>query len=140
MRLRLALAALAGMVTIAVVGGVLYGVVFARLFASNQGSATGVMKNPPDFLWVGLAHVPFGLLLTLVVLWRGKTTARGGAISGAILGLLMAASYDFSQYGTTNLWTLRLTLAEPLITMVMIGIAGAVVGLVLGSSTHARSQ
>ena len=125
--------------TIAVVGGVFYGVIFAGLFASNRGSASGVMKTPPDLLWVGLAHIPFGLLLTLVVLWRGQTTARGGAISGGILGFLMAASYDLSQYGTTNLWTLKLTLVEPLITMVMISIAGAVVGMVLGSRTTRQS-
>ena len=135
MRSRFILAVLAGMLTIGVVGGILYGVIFAGLFASNRGSATGVMKSPPDFLWVGLAHIPFSVLLTLVVMWRGQTTARGGALSGAILGFLMAASYDLSQYGTTNLWSLKLTLVEPLITMVMIGIAGAVVGTVLG---HAR--
>src|SRR5262245_51591942 len=120
------------MVTIAVLGGILYGVIFAKLFASNQGSATGVMKVPPDLLWVGLAHVPFGILLALVVRWRGEPTARGGATAGAILGLLMAASYNLSQYGTTNLWTLKLTLIEPFITMVMIAGAGAVVGTVLG--------
>jgi len=125
-------AALAGMVTIAVLGGILYGVIFAPLFASNQGSATGVMKTPPEFLWVGLAHVPFGVLLALVVRWRGQLTAKGGAIAGAILGLLMAESYDLSQFGTTNLWTLKLTLIEPFITMVMIAGAGAVVGVVLG--------
>ena len=135
MRSRFILAVLAGIVTIGVVGGILYGVIFAGLFTSNRGSATGVMKSPPDFLWVGLAHIPFSVLLTLVVMWRGQTTARGGALSGAILGFLMAASYDLSQYGTTNLWSLKLTLVEPLITMVMIGIAGAVVGTVLG---HAR--
>ena len=132
MRSRFIPAALAGMVTIAVVGGLLYGVVFASLFASNRGAAIGVMKTPPDLQWVALAHVPFGLLLTLVVRWRGKVSASGGALSGAILGLLMAASYDLSQYGTTNLWTLKLTLLEPLITMMMIGVAGAVVGTVLG--------
>ena len=135
MKARFAQAALAGMVTIALFGGLLYGVIFAGLFESNRGSATGVMKTPPDLLWVGLAHVPFGLLLTLVVLWRGETNARGGALTGAILGFLMAASYDLSQYGTTNLWTLKLTLVEPLITMVMIGAAGAVVGMLLGWRT-----
>ena len=132
MRSRFIPAALAGMVTIAIVGGLLYGVVFASLFAANRGSAIGVMKTPPDLRWVALAHVPFAVLLTLVVRWRGKVSARGGALSGAILGLLMAASYDFSQYGSTNLWSLKLTLLEPLITMIMIGVAGAVVGTVLG--------
>ncbi|MCI0452552.1 MAG: DUF2177 family protein [Candidatus Latescibacteria bacterium] len=132
---RFLLAALAGMVAIAVFGGVLYGVVFAGLFESNMGPATGVMKNPPDLLWVGLAHVPFGLLLTLVLVWRGAPSLRRGALTGAALGFLMAASYDLSQYGTTHLWTLKLTLIEPLITMVMVGAAGAVTGAVLGRTS-----
>ena len=77
------------------------------------------------------------VLLTLVVLWRGRLSVRAGALSGAVLGLLMAASYDLSQYGTTNLWTRKLTIVEPFITMVMIGVAGAVVGKVLGWSPPA---
>lgn len=131
-RSRFVLAALAGMVAIAVVGSLLYGILFAGLFQANMGSATGVMKDPPEYLWVGLAHLPFAVLLALVVSWRGATSARGGAVTGAILGFLMAASYDLSQYGTTHLWTLELTLIDPFITMVMVGAAGAVVGRVLG--------
>lgn len=129
---RFALATLTGIIAVAVVGGLLYGVVFADLFAANQGPATGVMRNSPGFGWIALAHVPFGLLLTLVISWRGEKSARGGAITGAILGFLMAAGYDLSQYGTTHLWTLKLTLVEPFITMLMVGAAGAAVGAVLG--------
>lgn len=128
---RFVLAALAGMASIAVVGGLLYGVVFADFFAANIGPVSGVMKSPPDLLWVGLAHVPFGLLLALIVSWRGAASARDGAATGAVLGFLMAASYDLSQFGTTHLWTLKLTLVEPFITMVLVGAAGAVVGAVL---------
>lgn len=137
MHTRFALAALAGMVTIAIAGALLYGVVFRELFLANRGSAVGVMKSPPELVWVGLAHVPFGLLLALVIKWRGRVSARGGAVTGAILGLLMAASYDLSQYGTTHLWTLKLTLVEPLITMAMVGVAGAAVGVVLGKTARA---
>lgn len=129
-------AVLAGMVSIALVGGLLYGVLFAGLFEANTGTATGVMKSPPELLWVGLAHVPFGLLLALVVSWRGATSPRAGAGTGATLGFLMAASYDLSQYGTTHLWTLELTLIEPFIAMVLVGVAGAVVGAVLGRGAH----
>ena len=132
MNSRFVAAALAGMVAIALFGTLLYGILFRSLFEANLGSATGVLKTPPDLLWVGLAHVPFGVLLTLAVAWRGAISARGGALTGATLGFLMAAGYDLSQYGTTNLWTLRLTLLEPLITAVMVGAAGGVVGLVLG--------
>ena len=132
MRARFMQAALAGMVSIALIGGILYGVVFASFFQANVGSAAGVMKASPEFFWIALGHVPFGVLLTLVICWRGATSARGGAATGATLGFLMAASYDLSQYGTTNLWNLQLTLVEPFITLVMIGGAGAVVGWVLG--------
>ena len=123
------------MVSIALFGGLLYGVVFAGFFEANLDSAAGVMRSPPKLLWVGLAHVPFGILLALVLSWKGATSARGGAVTGATLGFLMAASYDLSQYGTTSLWTLELTLVEPFITLVMVGAAGAVVGAVLGRGT-----
>lgn len=134
MRYRFVLAVVAGMVSIAVIGGILYGVVFAGFFQANVGSASGVMRNSPELLWVGLAHLPFGVLLALVVTWRGTTSARGGAGTGAMLGFLMAASYDLSQYGTTHLWNLRLTLVEPFITLLMVGAAGAVVGWILGTA------
>ena len=123
-------ATLAGMVTTAVMGGLIYGFLFAGFIESNFGSATGVMKTP-EFLWVGLAHIPFGVLLALLVLWRGDCSAVGGLVTGAILGFLMAAGYDLSQYGTTNLWSLRLTLLDPFLSMVMTAVAGSVVGMVL---------
>jgi hypothetical protein len=123
-------AALMGMLTIAIVGGALYGVAFASFFRANLVSP-GVMKNPPSLVWIGLSHIPFGVLLALVVSWRGVLTPRGGAITGATLGFLMATSYDFAQYGTSSLWTLRLTLIEPFITMIMVAAAGAVVATVL---------
>jgi len=122
-------AALAGMLTIAVVGGLLYGLVFARFFRANVDSS--IMRSPPGFVWVALSHIPFGILLALVVQWHGVLTPGGGALTGAILGLLMALSYNLSHYGTTTVWTLRLTLLEPFITMVTVAAAGAVVAAIL---------
>ena len=128
---RFVLAAVAGMLTIAIVGGLLYGVAFASFLRANIVDLS-IMKNPPGFGWIALSHVPFGILLALVVLWRGEHSARGGAIAGALLGLLMAASYNLAQFGTIRHWSLELTLVEPFITMVMVAAAGAVVGVVLG--------
>jgi hypothetical protein len=79
---RFMLAGLAGMLTIAVMGCVLYGVVFASVFRANIN--LGIMKNPPAFGWIALSHVPFGILVALVVRWRGELSARGGAIAGAV--------------------------------------------------------
>ena len=132
MRSRFVAATLVGMVTLAVVGGLLYGVLFAGLFEANMPLANRVMKSPPELLWVGLAHVPFGVLLTLVLVWRGADSAKSGAATGATLGFLMAASYDLSQYGTTHLWTL-----EPFVSMALVAAAGAAAGAVLGRGTLA---
>jgi uncharacterized membrane protein len=101
-----ALAAVAGMLAIALVGGILYGVV----------------------------------LLVLAVSWRGELSARGGAITGGLLGFLMAASYDLSQFGTLHHWTLKLTLIEPFIAMTTVAAAGAVVGVVLGRSKASAAR
>lgn len=132
MNSRFALAVLAAMVTLALVGGLLYGVVLAGYIEPRVPLADVVMKRPPSLPWVAAAHLPFSLLLTLVISWRGSPSGRRGAVAGATLGFLMAASYDLSQYGTTRLWTLDLTLVDPFITMVMVGSAGAVAGMVLG--------
>jgi uncharacterized membrane protein len=133
---RFVAASVAGMLTIAVVGGVLYGLVFANFFRANIDVT--VMRSPPDFVWIALSHVRFGILLALVVRWRGARTLRDGALTGGTLGFLMAASYDLSQYGTTTLWTIRLTLIEPFITMVMVAIAGAVVASVWSGATTSQ--
>jgi uncharacterized membrane protein len=127
------LAAVAGMLTIAVVGGLLYGVVFSGFFRDNIVDLS-VMRSPPGFVWIALSHVPFGILLALAVSWRGVLSTRGGATTGAILGFLMAASYDLSQFGTLRHWTLQLTLVEPFIALIMVAVAGAVVGTVLSKS------
>jgi hypothetical protein len=124
------------MVSIAVVGGLLYGVAFASLFRSDL-LAIDVMKRPPELGWIALSHLPFGILLALVVSWRGQLSARGGAVTGALLGFLMAASYDLAQFGTAELWTLRLTLLEPFLAMVMVATAGAAVGAVLARGRRA---
>ncbi len=136
MRFRFALATLAGMGTLAAVGALLYGVLLRGFFAAHMGSATGVMKDPPELLWVALAHLPFGMLLTTVLAWRGATTPSEGATGGAILGFLMASSYNLSQYGTTHLWTLTSTLLDPFVTALLVGSAGAVVGCVLGKTAR----
>jgi len=95
---RFVLAALAGMLTIAMVGGLLYGFVLAGFFRDSIVDL-GVMRNPPAFAWIALSHLPFGILLTLVVSWRGVLSPRGGALAGGLLGFLMAASYDLATAG-----------------------------------------
>ncbi|MGI9224456.1 MAG: hypothetical protein ACR2QX_08285 [Woeseiaceae bacterium] len=129
---RFIVAAVAGSVTMLLVGFLLYGLVFAGLFREGALTIPGVMKQSPEILWIVAGQVGFGILVTLVISWRGTTSFAGGALTGALFGFLMAIGYDFAQYGTSNLWSLTATLLDPFITALMIGSAGGVIGFVLG--------
>ena len=138
MTIRFIAAVTAGSVTMLAVGFLLYGVLFAGLF--NEGALTlpGVMKREPEIAWIVAGQAGFGVLLALVILWRGATSFKAGAWTGAVFGFLMAVGYDFAQYGTTNLWTLKATLADPFITAVLVGSAGSVIGHILGRDSNAQ--
>ena len=129
---RFVAAAAAGSVTMLLVGTLLYGVVFAGLFREGALTMPGVMKQPPEILWIVAGQVGFGILTTLIVTWRGATSFLKGASTGAIFGFLMAVGYDFAQYGTSNLWSLTATLLDPFITALLVASAGGVIGFVLG--------
>lgn len=121
----------AGSVTMLLVGFLLYGVLFAELFRQGALTIPGVMKQQPEILWVVAGQFGFGILVTLIVSWRGATSFVDGGRTGAIFGFLMAIGYDFAQYGTSNLWTLKATLLDPFITAVLVGSAASVIGFVL---------
>jgi len=121
----------AGSVTMLLVGFLLYGIVFAGLFREGALTIPGVMKQKPNIPWIIAGQIGFGVLISLVISWRGATSFVNGARTGAIFGFLMAIGYDFAQYGTSNLWTLKATLFDPFITALLVGSAGGVVGIVL---------
>lgn len=140
---RFLLAVLAGSAVLLPVGYLLYGVFFAFLFEEGAKTLPGVMRERPGVVWIVAGQLALGTLLALTIRWRGATSLEGGAETGAILGLLMGASDDFAQFGTTNLWTATATLADPLIPAALVASAGATIGALLGRddrSTEARTE
>lgn len=132
---RFIIAVIAGSVAGMLVGFLLYGFAFAGLFREGAITMPGVMKQSPEILWIVAGQVGFGILITLVISWRGATSFVDGALTGALFGFLMAIGYDFAQYGTSNLWSLKATLLDPFITALLVGSAGGVIGFVLGRDT-----
>ncbi|MEX2295381.1 MAG: hypothetical protein WD804_03590, partial [Gemmatimonadota bacterium] len=58
--------------------------------------------------------------------------AGGGAKVGAIVGFLMALSYDLTMFGSSNLMNLTATLVDPLISGVHFAVVGGVTAVALG--------
>ena len=134
---KLLLATVAGAVTAAVLGFLIFGLVMGPFFAANVGSATGVSKDPPALVWVFLARLPLALMLALAISkWGDSTSLAGGARVGAIFGFLVTAGFDLTMYGMTNLSNLTATLVGIVVSTAVWAVEGAVIGSVLGRGSE----
>ncbi|MEO5582578.1 MAG: hypothetical protein ABIR66_07785, partial [Saprospiraceae bacterium] len=61
-------------------------------------------------------------------------TFSGGAQAGALIGFLMALSFDFVMLGTSNIMNFTGTLVDILASAIMGALVGGVVGWWLGRS------
>jgi len=125
-------ATLAGAATLFVAGYLLFGLALADFYAANVGSAAGVERDAPLWLHLALAQLVFAAFVTLVLGWKGVSSASAGLKAGAAVGFLVALAVDLSMYSMTHLSNLTLTLVDPLLAIVHVGIGGAVIGWVLG--------
>lgn len=116
-------------------GFLIYGLLLMDFFAKNAGSATGVAKAQADFVWWALmAGCIFqGLLFSYIFnKWANINTLAAGASAGAVIGLLMTASFDLTMFGTSNMSTLTGSCVDILAGTVMGALIGAAVGMANG--------
>ena len=126
------IASIAGAVVLFVGGYVLYELLLGGFFEANMGSATGVIRESPDFLWIAVGQLAAGGVLATALGWKGATDVAGGAQAGAKLGALIAAAFGFVALGAMNTSTLTSVVVDVVVTAVLWGAAGAVVGMMLG--------
>ena len=125
-------ATIAGAVTMFFLGFAIYGNLLDAFMRANM-SNVAVMKAEPDFAHLILAQVGWGAFLALVLgEWRGVTTFAAGASAGALLGAIMGVAFDFEMFATMNLMNFQGTCVDILVMAVRFGIAGGVVGQVIG--------
>ena len=130
-------ATVVGAVVLFVLGYLIFGLALTGFYEGNAGTATGVDKETPEWLWLILSVLATSVFLVLVLGWRGATDVVAGFKTAAIVGLLWGISLDFGLYSMTNLHTLHLTLVDPIITAIYMGLAGAVIGMLLGRGAPA---
>ena len=125
------LATLAAFATMFVLGFVIYQPVLGSFFAANAGTATGVIKENPVFWQIIVGQLCGAALLVTVLSWKGVESAADGFKGGAVFGLLLSLFYGFMNLGTMNTSTMNAMLVDVLVTVVLMGAAGAVGALVL---------
>ena len=126
-------------------GWLVYGNLMRGYMMDHAGSAKHVMnfvmKSDTEMrIWaIIIGNLCSGLLLAFIFERSGIMNMKAGLVMGAILGFLMAASYDMVMYGTMNLMDKNAVIADMLIFSVISGIAGAFCGMVMGKSSRSVS-
>lgn len=125
---------LVGGVIYFLLGYLFYGNLLADFFVKNAGTASGVSRPMDQFVWWALAlgNIFEGFLLSYIFIKSNVNTIGSGLLTGAAIGLLMAASYDLISYGTSNLTTTTGVMGDIGTFTLMSAITGAIVALVLG--------
>jgi hypothetical protein len=114
-----------------IVGYVIWNVLAADFFASNMGSATGVMRDT-QLLWaVIIGTASYTALIALALgAQSGELTIAGGLKVGAIVGFLVWFSVDFILFGAMNVNTLTIAIVDPILEAIRAGITGAAIAAV----------
>ena len=121
-----------GAVVLYAVGYVLFDMLLKDFYAANGGTATGVFRET-QILWaVAVGALAYAALILFAL--RGSAASLNVATAakvGATVGFLIWACADFTLYGISNINSVTLAIADPLVELVRGGITGAVLAVVL---------
>ena len=126
---RTVLAAIAGGITLFLLGYLSYVVLLSDFFAAN-GPA---VQETPTYWAIAVGEIAFGALMAYVFSrWAGIKTFGGGFQGGAIIGALVALGTGLIHHGAFGQLTLTAVGADTVVSLIRFGIAGGVVGVILG--------
>lgn len=129
---KLAVGGIVGGILFFFLGWLLYGMLLMDFMNSHPGVVSGYNKETPDWLYLIIGNLLAGLAMAYIFIKANINTLMGGLIMAAVVGLLIAASYDCSIYATTNLFSKKLMLADVLASTVIWAVSGAIVGMLMG--------
>jgi hypothetical protein len=133
---RVLAATVAGGIAFFLLGWVIFGLILEPLvFKPNADPETlKLMKDPPDFVFLILANLVAAFLLAYIFdRWATIKTFVGGLIAGAIIYLIIALYTQLMFAAFMKISNgLMPTIVDIIGTMILGGLAGGVVGLVLG--------
>lgn len=127
------LAGLAGGVFAFFGGWLVYGVLLMDYFMSHTTKYDGLMKDPPDFIFIIISNLAWGFLYALIFhRWANVKSFGPGFSKGLALSFLWMLMFDSSMYAFYNLNTLTFIGVDIVVGTLFGGLVGGVVGIVLG--------
>ena len=132
---RVLLSAVAGAITLFILGYLIWGVLLTSYFKSNTIEYAGLSKQPiPNLLLLFLSNLALAFLLAFVFAqWASIRTFVGGLAAGAIVGFLIHLSWKLSLMGYMNLYKETTpVVVDILVETARASLAGGLIGSVLG--------
>jgi hypothetical protein len=122
----------AGAVALIILGYVIWAMLFVDFFAANAGVASNVGREVP-IMWAQIVGaLLYGAAIAHAIsAGGGSTDVMGGLKAGAIVGLLIWGTADFTLFSINQVSNLTATIADVVLETIRGGIAGALVGLVM---------
>ncbi len=114
-------------------GGFLFwGYLSVDFFNNHLGSATGVMKEYPDMLYLILGCIINAFVFsTLYAKWANSNYSAGSGLTfGLWLAILMGLGEGLIDYSTSNILDLTGTFGNVGIYIVFLGVMGVLAGVV----------
>jgi hypothetical protein len=129
---KLAIGGITAGIVFFLLGWLIYGILLMDFMKAHPGTMGGFNKAAPDLLWVAVGNLLSGFLMAYIFTKANVNTLANGFITGAVVGVLMAAAHNCIDYGLTNLLSKKMIMADVLGALVLSGVTGAITGLVMG--------
>lgn len=118
---------IAGLVSF-LVGWLIYGILLRQYYADHSFQYAGLMKDPPVIWAIAIANLCWGFGTAFIFNIGSVNTVPRGVVIGGFLSGILTAGFDIMMYAQMNLFGLRMTAIDIVVSTVM----GAIVGAVLG--------
>ncbi len=114
-------------------GWLVFGILLMDYYMANTAVFDGLMKDPPDMLFLVLSNITWGILYAYLFQRIGDIKSfSSGFTNGLIFSFIIVFMWDTSMYAFYNLSGLTITLVDIVVGTLFGGLVGGVVGLVLG--------
>ncbi len=129
------LGTIAGGVAFFLSGWLIYGIILENLMKNEDPN--GFMRPDGNYIWWALiaGNFVWGFFLTWIMQSRNETGWQKGMMTGLVVGVCTGLAFDLGMYAMSNLFSeFGPVFIDVIANTLLYVIAGAVIGLVLGSN------